>query len=287
MAEKKNKALINLEVGSTVWVVWHFVEAAIFLVLGILAIVFSGNKDWQTAFLIVVGAIIIADGVLRILVNYIPMYRLTAATKGDLTYGFVISGALEIAFGITLIVDSGAAEAVALFCSYFFGILLIVAGISIILISIALGVRRLERVWMVVLYGILGGVLMALGIWLLVALGQALSDNSYDTGSFYQIVLIMVGVVAIVAGVVELVITCIGWSAARKARIAAEGVEKAANDVKEVVDAVVSDDESKPIEHKDENAPSNDESKPSDDNNPNGKDGKPEGDAPKGKDKPE
>src|SRR5574344_931595 len=98
---KKEKKTLDLKKGGVIWVVWNYVEAALLLVAGILAIVFSKNKDLHNTILIIIGAFLIVGGFLKFLMNFLPV--LSAVDKAKLSYDMVIGGAFELALGVTLV----------------------------------------------------------------------------------------------------------------------------------------------------------------------------------------
>ena len=71
--EKKAKKPLDLSRGSLIWTIWHFVEAALLVVGGILAIAFSDKEEIQKIIYPVVGAFLILGGFLKILTNFLPV----------------------------------------------------------------------------------------------------------------------------------------------------------------------------------------------------------------------
>jgi hypothetical protein len=195
--EKKKRKPINTGKGGLFWSIWHFAEAALFIVLGVLAIVFSDNSDLQSSFLIIVGAFIIADGALRILMNFMPLFGIK--DKKDLSFNFAISGSVELAVGITLIVENGVANTIATFLSYFIAIIALVGAAALIAFAIGFIVTKLYKLYMPILEIVLGLALAAIGIFILIKM------DPNNGAAFYRVVLIIIGVIIILSGIMMLV----------------------------------------------------------------------------------
>ena len=212
--EKERKGGINTKSGSLLWSIWHYVIGALLVVLGILAIAYNANTDLQKTFLIIIGAFVILDGVIRVALNFIPIFVLK--NKSDLVFNFAISGALELAIGITLIVDSGAADAIAALLTYFIAIVLLVAAVILIVFAIAFIKTKLYRLYMPILEIVFAAALAALGIFILIKF------NPENSSGFYSIVLIIVGILVIVFGVGEIVFTTLALIGKNKVKKAVE-----------------------------------------------------------------
>lgn len=212
--EKERKGGINTKSGSLLWSIWHYVIGALLVVLGILAIAYNANTDLQKTFLIIIGAFVILDGVIRVALNFIPIFVLK--NKSDLVFNFAISGALELAIGITLIVDSGAADAIAALLTYFIAIVLLVAAVILIVFAIAFIKTKLYRIYMPILEIVFAAALAALGIFILIKF------NPENSSGFYSIVLIIVGILVIVFGVGEIVFTTLALIGKNKVKKAVE-----------------------------------------------------------------
>ena len=70
---KKEKKPLDLSKGGLIWTIWHLVEAALLIVGGILAIVYSSNPDVQKVIYPVVGGFMIFGGALKIISNFLPI----------------------------------------------------------------------------------------------------------------------------------------------------------------------------------------------------------------------
>ena len=223
--EKRKKGGINTKSGSLLWSIWHYVIGALLVVLGILAIAYNANTDLQKTFLIIIGAFVILDGVIRVALNFIPIFVLK--NKSDLVFNFAISGALELAIGITLIVDSGAADAIAALLTYFIAIVLLVAAVILIVFAIAFIKTKLYRLYMPILEIVFAAALAALGIFILIKF------NPENSSGFYSIVLIIVGILVIVFGVGEIVFTTLALIGKNKVKKVVEEAKQ--EEAKEVI----------------------------------------------------
>lgn len=223
--EAKPKKIIDTRKGGMIWTIWHFTEAILLIVLGVLAIAFNKNTDLQRTFIIIIGAFLITDGALRVLMNYLPIFN--AKEKASLSFNFVTTGALEVAAGITLIIENGAAQNIATFLIYFISIILIVAGVSFLLFAIAFIQTKLYKLYMPIFEIILALALIAAGVVILVYFKPG--DNASNT--FYSIVLIMIGVLAALAGVGMIISTSLVLVAENKKR----KIIKKANQIHETI----------------------------------------------------
>lgn len=197
----KTRKIVDTRKGGLIWTIWHFTEAILLIVLGVLAIVYNNNDNLKSTFIIIIGAFLIADGALRILMNYLPIFN--AKEKTALSFNFVTTGALELAAGITLIIERGVANDIATFLIYFISIILIVAGVSFLMFAAAFIQSKLYKVYMPVLEIILGLALIAAGVVILCFF----KPGDEASGAFYSVVLIMLGVLSALAGVGMIVST--------------------------------------------------------------------------------
>lgn len=230
--EKKPRKPIDTRKGGMIWTIWHYCEAILLIVLGVLAIVFNDNTDLKEAFLIIIGGFLILDGSLRILMNFLPLFG--AEDKKSLSFNFVVSGAFELAAGITLILERSAADAIALFLTYFISIILIVAGVSFLLFAIGFIATKLYHLYMPILEIILGLALIAGGVVILVYMKP---NDSQTSEIFYRVVLILSGVIVTGVGLAEAVSTTSALIVENRRK----KVMKAANAFHENVQAGVKD----------------------------------------------
>ena len=227
---KKPRKPIDTSKGGIIWVIWNFVEAALLLVAGILAIVFSNNQSLQNSILIIIGCFLIVGGFLKILMNFLP--TLTATDKAHLSYDFVIGGAIELALGVTLVaLPNASINVIVQFLSTFIGIILIVAGAAFMVFAIAFFIDKLFGIAMPIIEIVLSLALIALGVVVLVYMN--------DEDVFYRVVLIIVGVVMALAGLAVAIQTVRAMVASNKrkkaAKTAATG-EKAPKGSQSIID---------------------------------------------------
>lgn len=229
---KKPHKPFDFSKGGVLWVVWNYVEAALMLVAGILAIAFSDNKELQDTILLIVGCFLIVDGFLKILMNFLPI--LSATDKKKLSYDFVIGGAIELALGVTLVTMPGTAVSyIVSFLSTFVAIILIVAGAVFLAYAIAFIIDKLFGLVMPIVEIILGLGLVALGVVVLVYMS--------NEEVFFRIVLIITGAIMSIAGLGLLIETTrvmlVTNKLKRAAKAAQTGPEMPKDDVIVTVDA--------------------------------------------------
>ena len=229
---KKPHKPLDFSKGGVLWVVWNYVEAALMLVAGILAIIFSDNKELQDTILLIVGCFLIVDGFLKVLMNFLPI--LSATDKKKLNYDFVIGGAIELALGVTLVTMPGtAASYIVSFLSTFIAIVLIVAGGVFLAYAVAFIIDKLFGLVMPIIEIILGLGLVALGVVVLVYM------NNEEV--FFRVVLIITGAIMAIAGLALLIETTrvmlLTNKLKRAAKAAQNGPEMPKDDVVVTVDA--------------------------------------------------
>lgn len=221
--EKKPKKVINMEKGSPFYTGWNIVEAIILVVGGILAMVYSNNTELQATILYIIGAFLIFDGALRILVNFLPI--LTIIEKTKLTFDLVIAGSFEVALGITTICDlaieKGTADTIIKFVAMFVGIALLVFGAILIIYSTGLLTNKLIKMTKVAILGYIAAAL-------LIALGVVSIIYLKDEKNFRQVVLIIAGLVLVLAGIGQVVSTIF----ARKKYLVKQDIRKAKEELK-------------------------------------------------------
>ena len=176
--------------GSKLWSIWNAIEAVLLMVAGVLCIVYSGNSSLQNAVITVLAVFIIIDGSLRILVNMLFVF--TAAEENLLTYNAATTGAIELAFGITLLVIDP--TFILQFIINYLGIILVVAGASFLIFSILLIVKKYYFNFIKIVGIVAGLAVMAIGILILVYV-----KNS----GLMMAMLIILGIVLIFAGIGE------------------------------------------------------------------------------------
>lgn len=218
--KKKENKLLSFEKGGIIWSVWNFIEAALFLILGILAIVFvcqaGGDKnklnDMMSTLLDIVGIFLIVGGSLKIIANFMPVFAsnhleaiVKTKIKNELSYDLVIGGSVELAGGIALVAmySEGLLGDVITFISRFLGlfvgVLLLVAGVSLILFAIAFIVSKLYKIYLPIIEIVFGAVLIALGV---VAIIYLQKEEVMAIA-----VLIVLGAALIISGIALAVVT--------------------------------------------------------------------------------
>jgi len=207
---KKTKKPLDLKKGGLIWTIWNATEATVLIVVGILAIVFSNNQDFQKTILAIIGSFLIVDGSLKILANFLPIVtnnKLEADAKAKaraaMAYDLVIGGAFELALGITLISIYASSDystimpTLTSLISTFIAIICLVAGGALALFAIAFLIAKLYKVYMPIFELIFATALIALGIVILVYMGN--SEQGSET--FRQVVLVITGIIITLAGI--------------------------------------------------------------------------------------
>jgi hypothetical protein len=240
-APKKARKPLDTSTGSVIWTIWHYTEAVLLVVLGILAIVFSDNKDLQSIFIYIIGSFLIADGACRILMNLLPVF--SVKEKAKLAYNFVTTGSIELALGIVIIMakNMGLLESMTLLFCYFLAIIFIIAGAAFLIFAIAFIITKLYKLYMPILEIVLSAALIAVGVVIFVYM------KTTNTDVFYRILLIIAGVFVTLGGVVSIVTTSTALVAAnRKKQVlkAAENIRKEA----EAASKDFTDEEAKPAD---------------------------------------
>jgi len=184
------------------WGIWNFVEATILLVAGILAIVYneSGADNQNLLFTIafVVGSFVILDGLLRIL-----MVVTGIETSKE---SIMLVGGFEITLGILIMIECNSFIRIVIEFLY---VLLIVMGALLILFSILQIAKKSEKLYMPILEIVFAAILIALGIAVAVL-------HSTSNEGFNRVVLIVVGLILLVAGLAQAIITAIMIGKAKK-----------------------------------------------------------------------
>jgi uncharacterized membrane protein len=241
--QKKVRKAPDLKKGHLIWTIWNLTEAALLLVGGILAIVFSNNSEVQKIILPVVGAFLIAGGALKILMNFLPVVATNAyeaeakiKAKATMAYDLVIGGAFELALGASLVTiyaqnNGSAVDAIVNFLSIFIAIILIVAGASFLLFAIGFIVAKLYKLYMPILEIILAAALIALGVVVLVYMNKA--------DVFMQVVLIITGVIMALAGLGMLADTIRTVQTVKKAEAVVKAAQAIHQDVVNAESSVV------------------------------------------------
>jgi len=248
--DKKPRKIVSFEKGGIIWSSWNFVEATLLVTLGVLSIAFSGKDDMMNFILPVLGSFFIISGILRILTNFIPIFSargaeasIKAKIRSAMSYGFVIAGSLELAFGIALVAaylgGNASATGVSTFLIQFgvdfIGIVFIVAGASLLVFAVAFLITRLYKIYMPIIEIVFGISIATLGIILMVLFAN-------NPTLVKQIILIITGIILILTGL-GLLVTTIQTIQEVKAEKALEGADADVSD--DVIDVDSHDDPTK------------------------------------------
>lgn len=243
--QTEKKKLLAFEKGGLAWSIWNFTEAALLLILGILAIVFvcEANGDPEKlnntmgTLLNIVGIFLIVGGVLKIVFNFFPIFAsnklealLKSKIKESLSYDLVVGGSLELALGIALVTmySEGALSEVVVFLSRFLGIfigvLMLVVAFALILFGVGFLVSKLYKIYVPIMEFVLAAILIGLGITSIVFLQRS--------EVMAVMVLVILAIVLILSAIVLTVVTIHAIKAAKE-------VKAVVHDVKEAVGAVI------------------------------------------------
>ena len=165
--------------GSLFWTIWNIFAAAVFVVLGIVAIANARNVDFRNAIILVAGIILIVLASLQLLFNVINVFRLSKETVVFKTnYGVAVGAASELSVGILLILVSSeqtSMEVIFHYLANFIGILLIVLGAVAVFYAILYLVKKVNSVTANIGSIIGGAIVITLGILAIIFLNK--EDN--------------------------------------------------------------------------------------------------------------
>ncbi|MCR5491658.1 MAG: DUF308 domain-containing protein [Bacilli bacterium] len=194
--EEKSKRMKKL------WFIWNLVEALLMLAAGVLAIVFgvmtkqSGSNDpnptIETTVAAVIGAFVILDGILRIIM-VLAHYKQTEQSV-------MLIGGFEITAGIVTILFH---DIFVRFLVTFLSVFLLVIGALMLIFSIYAIAKRIGKLYMPVLEIIFGALMLGLGV--------AITIMYYNGESSNQIVLIVVGVIMAAFGITQAIIALVSY----------------------------------------------------------------------------
>ncbi len=208
MDEQKNLKLNRF------WGIWNFVEALILLAAGILAIVIAftnegnSNVNVESVIAYVVGAFILLDGSLRIVMSF-AHYR---GPKNTDESGMLVGG-FEFAVGIVMILLEVHFFALTnqhvftFLIAHFIATLLIVIGLLLIIFSVVTIVKKYSGLFMPILEILFSAILVGVGITIFVL---------YYKQNNTTIVLVLTGSVLSVAGIAQGIITIITLKKAKR-----------------------------------------------------------------------
>ncbi len=188
-----------------VWFIWNLIEALLMVAAGGLAIYFGITKDngngstgpIETTIAAVIGAFIILDGILRILM---VLFRYKESQES-----IWLVGGFEITAGIVVILSH---EFFVGLIINFLSVFLMVIGGLLLLFSVLSIVRKAEKLFMPVLEIIFGALLLALGVAIMIMYKNA------DMGE--KVVLIVIGIVMAAFGLTQAIIAIISFNKKKK-----------------------------------------------------------------------
>lgn len=213
-----------------VWAIWQICEAVILLAAGILTIIFSNDEDLYKWIFLAIGAFIILDGVLRVLM---PFFN---KDPGD---NSLFAGIFEVTFGIVIVLRSAAITEILMI--FIATLLLVVAPVAI-----ADGIIRIKRkqetLFFPVLEFIAALLFITIGVIILISIQNA-----------QNIVLIVIGAILAILAIVEIAFTIKTLMKVKdrdkKAKEKAEVKTKGKVVKKEVIEPViVEEDEAFPVD---------------------------------------
>ena len=164
--------------------IWQICEAVILLAAGVLTIIFSDDPDLYKWIFLAIGAFIILDGVLRVLM---PFFN---KDPGD---NSLFTGIFEVTFGIVIVLRSAAITEILMI--FIATLLLVIAPVAI-----ADGIIRIkkkqETLFFPVLEFIAALLFITIGVIILVSIQNA-----------QNVVLIVIGAILAILAIVEIAFT--------------------------------------------------------------------------------
>ncbi|HOH68360.1 MAG TPA: DUF308 domain-containing protein [Bacilli bacterium] len=167
-----------------VWAIWQICEAVILLAAGVLTIIFSDNPDLYKWIFLAIGAFIILDGVLRVLM---PFFN---KDPGD---NSLFTGIFEVTFGIVIVLRSAAITEILMI---FIATLLLVISPVAIADGIIRIKKKQETLFFPVLEFIAALLFVTIGVIILVSIQNA-----------QNVVLIVIGAILAILAIVEIAFT--------------------------------------------------------------------------------
>ena len=167
-----------------VWAIWQICEAVILLAAGVLTIIFSNDPDLDKWIFLAIGAFIILDGVLRVLM---PFFN---KDPGD---NSLFTGIFEVTFGIVIVLRSAAITEILMI---FIATLLLVISPVAIADGIIRIKKKQETLFFPVLEFIAALLFITIGVIILVSIQNA-----------QNVVLIVIGAILAILAIVEIAFT--------------------------------------------------------------------------------
>lgn len=186
IASKKTKPLLYFGI-------WNIVEAVLLLAAAILFFAFCTNETMQEIFLVVAASLLIADGSLRVIYDFVSVFE--AKDRTEIRYQNAIVGAFELAIGIAILCSD--VMALIDIISNFLGIALIVCGAFLVIFAVMFIIKHLIRIYVSISEIIFGAVLITLGTLILIYL-------TGNEASFLMVCIIILGLLFIIASIVLL-----------------------------------------------------------------------------------
>ena len=173
--------------------VWVCIEAVLLLTLGVLTIVYAKNVDAWNVIGYITGALILLDGLLRIIV-----FVLTRSI--NISKAGLYRGVFEVTFGVFLLIRP---EIVVTYFTLLIAIGLVVVGTVCFVECVIANVRRSLSTWPLVVSYVGSAALIALGIISLIYYPYDLSKAG-GTNTI-SIILIAIGILFIIGAFVTVI----------------------------------------------------------------------------------
>lgn len=185
--------------------VWQIIEAAIFVGLGIITIIFSNNATYWKVIGYVTGALLAIDGLLRLII-YFANNNLDAARMN------LIICVSEVTLAVFIFI---CANVVVEYFTLLIAILLIVLGFVTLVDSIVKIVKKSARAVSIIAGIISACCLLVLGIVALCFFPYGKTEQSGGVNTI-SVMLVVSGIVLILGGVVLVVYTFIALNKIKK-----------------------------------------------------------------------
>ena len=225
--------------GGVIWTIWNILVAALFITLGIVTCINSGDQDYQNVIILIAGILVIVDAGLRLFMLALSIMLNTAAETLRSQLGRAVAASSELAIGILLILVSQGQSAYLTvlfqYLAYFLGILLITLGSVAILFGIVFIVKKISNVASNIAAIILGALLVTGGALVLVYANQEALLQIFFV--FFGIVFILVGI-GVLFGAILVARAAHQVAKANKAAVASE-VPESETEVTDVKSDVV------------------------------------------------
>ena len=211
--------------GGIIWTIWNFFVAALFVTLGVVTCVNSGNVDFQNVIILIAGILVIVDASLRLLTLALSIIANTEEETLRSQLGRAAASSSELAIGILLVLVSRGESAYLTvlfqYLAYFLGILLITLGCVALLFAIVFMVKKVGKTVANILSIVCGIILVTGGILILVYANQE---------ALLQLFFIFFGILLILVGLALLMGTIVFIAQARAAAKLAKSVAKEAKE---------------------------------------------------------